>query len=142
MDLYRPCNKQGCLHLVWGAQHMLTILFWMQPRIWLAFWAVRAPCSHMSPAIHWCTQVLFGRAVLHPYTPQPLLIAGAATSQVQALHLDVLYLVRFSWAHCSACPGLYVWHPVPGVCHLQTAEGALNPTVNVIEGIKEFWAQC
>ena len=43
--------------------------------------------AHVWLAIHQYPQVLFRRAVLYPYIPQLLLIAGVATTQVQVLVL-------------------------------------------------------
>ena len=98
----------------------------------VGFRAVRAHCWLVSPSPS-------HRAVLHPYIPHLGLRAGVVIAQVQTLRLALVTLTQFPWAHCSACPGLSGWHPTPQVyppprtarCHLQTAEGALNPSVSV-----------
>ena len=43
--------------------------------------------AHVELAIHQYSQVLFGRAVLHHYIPQIVLLAEVATTQVQDLVL-------------------------------------------------------
>ena len=65
------------------------------------------------------------------------------------MHLDLLNLMRFSWAHCSAYLGPSGWRSIPqALCTPQLgvisklAEGALNPTVDVTDAdIKEYWPQ-
>ncbi len=64
---------------------------------------------------------------------------GLPRPKCNALHMDLLNLMRFTWAHCSACLGSSGWHPIPWTCwphhtawgHLQTAEGALDPTADI-----------
>jgi len=71
-------------------------------------------------------------------------------TQVHTLHLALLSLLRFPWAQSSACLGLSGCHPIPQECwphqtawgYLQTAEGALNSTVDVTdEDVNELWSQ-
>jgi len=52
--------------------------------------------AHAQLSIHQYFQVLFSRAVLHPYIPLLVLTISIATT----LQLDLLYLMRFSGAHC------------------------------------------
>jgi len=74
--------------------------------------------DHVQLAIHWCLQVLFGRAALNLFISHFVLLLGLAMTLVQTLHLDLLNLLRFPWAQCSAFLGLSGWHPIPWVCRL------------------------
>jgi len=78
--------------------------------------SIKGRAGSCPAAIHQHPQVLFSRAVPRPYIPQLVLIAGVAMTQVHTLHLGLLNLMRFTWAHCSACPGLSEWHPIPWAC--------------------------
>jgi len=69
----------------------------MKPRIQLALWAARAHCWFMSSSHPPVTPSHFGRAVLHPYILQLVLIARVAMTQEQTLHLALLNLIRFTW---------------------------------------------
>jgi len=62
----------------------------MQPRIRLAFWAASTCCQVMS--IHQSLQVLLDKAVLNPFIPQPVLIAGVAPTHMQDLSLGLVEL--------------------------------------------------
>ena len=77
---------------------LLATLLWMQPRIQLAFWAARAPCWLTSSTL----RCFFSRAALNPFIPQLVLVVHVALTQVQTLHMDLLNLLRFIWAHCSS----------------------------------------
>jgi len=67
------------------------LLLLMQPRIWLLFWAVKAHlCACDQLTICQYPRVLFGRDVLYPFIPQPVLIAGIAMTQVQGLALGFI----------------------------------------------------
>lgn len=65
----------------------------------LEFWAAM---THVQFPIHQYPKVLSSRAVLYPFIPQLVLREGIAMTQVQALHLDLLDLTKFSWALCSS----------------------------------------
>ncbi|KAK4824277.1 hypothetical protein QYF61_012837 [Mycteria americana] len=116
----------------------------------------RVGCERTLPVHVWLfiyqyPQVLLGRAALNPFIPQPVLIAGVAPTQVQDLVLGLvephevhivplLQLVQvlldgiLSLRHVNRTTQLGV------ICKL--AEGALNPTVCVIdEDIKQYWSQ-
>ena len=43
--------------------------------------------SHIQLDVHQYSHVLFSRALLYPYIPQPTLIVGVATTQIQELAL-------------------------------------------------------
>ena len=57
---------------------LLATLLWMQPRIWLVFWAVRAQCWLMSSCHPPVPPVLFSRVTLCPYISRLVLVVGAA----------------------------------------------------------------
>ncbi|KAK4832298.1 LOW QUALITY PROTEIN: hypothetical protein QYF61_021697 [Mycteria americana] len=120
----------------------------LQPRIWLAFWAVSTHCWLMFSISSSVPQVLFHRATLDHIIPQPVLILGFALTQNPALDLvephevhmsPLLQLVQVSlddilsfWrVNCTTQLGV--------ICKL--AEGALDLSVNVIdENIEEHWS--
>jgi len=56
--------------------------------------------------IHQYLQVLYGKAVLYPFIPHVIIIQMVAVMQDKTLHLNLLNLMRFTRAHCSACLGL------------------------------------
>ena len=58
--------------------------------------------AHVQFAIHQYPQVLFSRAVLDPFILQLVLTLEVAVTQVQIVALDLLNLMRLSWAHCSS----------------------------------------
>ncbi|KAK4830027.1 LOW QUALITY PROTEIN: hypothetical protein QYF61_008365 [Mycteria americana] len=105
--------------------------------------------AHVQLFIHQYPQVLLRRAALNPFIPQPVLIPTVAPTQDPALSLvephevhtgPLLDLVQVppdgipSLKHVNRTTQLGV------VCKL--AEGALNPTVYVIdEDIKQYWSQ-
>ncbi|KAK4829425.1 hypothetical protein QYF61_004300 [Mycteria americana] len=101
--------------------------------------------------IHQHPQVLLGRAALHHFIPQPVLILGVAPTQAQDLALG---LVEPHEIHM--CPLLQlVQVPLDGILSLRCvnhttqlgvickcAEGMLGPTVYVTdEDIKLYWSQ-
>ena len=55
--------------------------------------------AHVKLPIHQHSQVFLGRAVLNPFILQFVLVVDVASSQV---HLNLLNLMRFPWAHCSS----------------------------------------
>ena len=55
--------------------------------------------AHVQLFIHQYSEVLLHRAALNPFIPQPVLILGIAPTKMQDLHLALLNLVRFTWAH-------------------------------------------
>ncbi|KAK4829697.1 hypothetical protein QYF61_006072 [Mycteria americana] len=107
--------------------------------------------AHGQLFIHQYPHILLCTAALNPFIPQPVLIPGVALTQVQGLalglvephevHMDpLLKLVKapldglLSLSHVNCITQLGV------ICKL--AEGALNPTVYVIdEDIKQYWSQ-
>ncbi|KAK4820994.1 hypothetical protein QYF61_009460 [Mycteria americana] len=104
--------------------------------------------AHVQLFIHQYPQVLLCRAALNPFIPQPVLMVGIAPTQVQD---PALGLVEPHEVHTG--PLLQV--PLDGILSLRCvnrttqldvicklAEGALNPTVYVIdEDIKQYWSQ-
>ena len=88
-----PAEEQD--HPLCPAGHV----FLLQPRIWLAFWAVRAHCWLM---VSCYLPSPFGRAVLNSFISQLLLVVQIAMTQVQTMHLALLNLTRFSWATAQA----------------------------------------
>ena len=64
---------------------LLAMLFLMQLRMWLAFWAESTLLSHVQLAIRQYPQVLLVRAVLNLFIHQLLLIVVIAMTQVQDL---------------------------------------------------------
>ncbi|PKU30563.1 hypothetical protein llap_19132 [Limosa lapponica baueri] len=113
----------------------------MQPRIRLAFWAASAHC--------WLTLIFSStstpkcftlRAVLNPFSTQPVFVLGIALTQMQDLALGLVELQEV----CTGPPLKPVQVPLDGIPSLQRvdcatqlgvmgklAEGALNPTVHV-----------
>ena len=78
------CRAEGQDHSL----VLLATLLCMQPRIQLAFWAVRSHCWLMFIFSSTSTpSSFFGRAVLHAYISQIMLIVGVAIIQVQDLAL-------------------------------------------------------
>ena len=74
--------------------------------------------AHIQLTIHQYPQVLLGRAVLHPFILQLVLIVGAAVTQVQNFALGPVEPMMFTWAHMTGLIslGLPGWHPFPHVC--------------------------
>ncbi|KAK4806151.1 hypothetical protein QYF61_001078 [Mycteria americana] len=107
--------------------------------------------AHVQLFVHQYPQVLLCRTALNPFIPQPVWIPGVAPTQVQDLALGLVepHEVRTgprlqpvkvpldgipSLRHVNCTTQLGV------ICKL--AEGALNPTVYVIdEDIKQDWSQ-
>ena len=107
--------------------------------------------AHVQLAIHQYSQVIFSRAVIHPFILQLALVTGVATTQVQDFSLGfvethevhpgpLLKTVHvtldgiLSLRHVSHTTQLDVIHKL--------AEGALDPTVDVIdEDTKEHCSQ-
>ena len=58
--------------------------------------------AHVQLPIHQYPQVLFGRAVLHPFILKLVLMVGLPQPRCKTLLLDVLNFMRFSWALCSS----------------------------------------
>ena len=52
-------------------------------------------------ATHQFPQVLYDRAALYLFFPQLPLILGVVLTQVRTMHLALLNLMKFSWAHRS-----------------------------------------
>ena len=107
--------------------------------------------THVQLLTHQYSQVLLSRAALHPYIPQPVLIARDAMSQVKHLILGLIEPHEFHrgpllepvWVSLDDIPSLWCVNRTMrlGVI-LKVAEGALNPTAGVIdEDIKEHWLQ-
>ena len=63
-------------------------------------------------------KVLISRAVLHSYISQLVLRVDCHNHRCKTLHLYLLNLMRFSWAHHSACLGLSEWCRVLCACQL------------------------
>ena len=82
---------------------LLAMLLLMQPRIQLAFWAARAHCWLMSslPSISTLRSFL---AELLSILSSPSLYWQWRLPQprCKTLHLDLLNLIRFTWAYCSS----------------------------------------
>jgi len=103
-------------------------------------------CSGPGPDL----QVFFSRAALNSSIPQLVLVMGVTSTQLQDLALGSderhevhlgpkLSLSRSLWM--ASCPSDVSPHPTAWG-HQQTAEGAPDPTVDVIdEVIKEHWHQ-
>ncbi|KAK4806258.1 hypothetical protein QYF61_013402 [Mycteria americana] len=97
--------------------------------------------AHVQFFIHQYPQVLLCRAALNPFIPQSVLISGIAPTQVQDLALGLVELHEVHMGpllkpvksiNCTTQLGVF--------CKL--AEGALNPTVYVVdEDIKQDWSQ-
>ncbi|KAK4825246.1 hypothetical protein QYF61_025645, partial [Mycteria americana] len=110
----------------------------------------RTLLAHVHLFIHQYPQVLLRRAALSPFIPQPVLILGVAPTQVQDLALG---LVEPHDVHTGPLFQL-VQVPLDGIPSLRRvncttqlgvacklAEGALDPTVYVIDGdIKQYWS--
>ena len=118
----------------------------MQSRVQLAFCAARALCWLMSSCYPSVIPVLFSRAVLHPVIIQLVLVVAVTTTQL-SLHLELLNLMRFSWAH-SDCLSFSGWYPIllvyqsPLGGHLQSTEGVHSLIVSLIsEDTKQHWSQ-
>ncbi|KAK4830182.1 hypothetical protein QYF61_008973 [Mycteria americana] len=107
--------------------------------------------AHVQLFIHQYPQVLLHRAALNPFISQPVLIPGVALTQVQdpALGLvephevpigPLLQLVQVPLDGIPSLRGVNHTTQLGVICKL--AEGALNPTVHVIdEGVKQYWSQ-
>lgn len=74
---------EGHNYLLWPA------LLLVQPRIWLSFRAAS-------------TQVLFLRAVLNPFSAQPVFVFGIAWPWCRTLHMDLLHFMRLTQTHHSS----------------------------------------
>ena len=125
---------------------LLAALLLMQSRVQLAFCAARALCWLMSSCYPSVIPVLFSRAVLHPVIIQLVLVVAVTTTQL-SLHLELLNLMRFSWAH-SDCLSFSGWYPIllvyqsPLGGHLQSTEGVHSLIVSLIsEDTKQHWSQ-
>ena len=122
----------------------------MQVRIRLAFWATRIHSWLMSHLPSTSTPRSFSAGLCSmASSPSCYWWWGLPWLRYNTLHLDLLNLVRFSWAHCSSCLDLSGWHLVPVVSRVhpqlgvisKLAEGALDPTVYVInKGVVEHWS--
>ena len=65
----------------------------MQPRIMVGVLSCEGTLlAHVQLAIHQYLQLLFGRAMFHPYIPQLVLMVGVAMTQVQDLLLEFVEL--------------------------------------------------
>ncbi|KAK4815356.1 hypothetical protein QYF61_001344 [Mycteria americana] len=107
--------------------------------------------AHVQLFIHQYSKVLLCRAALNPFIPHPVLIPGVALTQVKDLALG---LVEPHEVHMDPLLEL-VQVPLNGILSLRRvnrttqlgvicklAEGALNPTVSVIdEDIKQYRSQ-
>lgn len=118
----------------------------MQSRVQMAFCAARALCWLMSSCYPSVIPVLFSRAVLHPVIIQLVLLVAVTTTQL-SLHLELLNLMRFSWAH-SDCLSFSGWYPIllvyqsPLGGHLQSTEDVHSLIVSLIsEDTKQHWSQ-
>ncbi|KAK4831029.1 LOW QUALITY PROTEIN: hypothetical protein QYF61_014917 [Mycteria americana] len=105
--------------------------------------------AHVQLFIHQYPQVLLHRAALNPFIPQPVLIPGVAPTQDPALGLvephevpmgPLLQLVQVPLDGIPSLRRVNHTTQLGVICKL--AEGALNPTVHVIDDdIKQYWSQ-
>ncbi|KAK4810846.1 hypothetical protein QYF61_008818 [Mycteria americana] len=107
--------------------------------------------AHVQLFIHQYPQVLLLRAALNPFIPQPVLVPGVALTQVQDLALGKVEphevhmgpLLELVQVPLNGIPSFWRVNSTTQlgvICKL--AEGALDPTVNVIdEDIKQYWSQ-
>lgn len=104
---------------------LLPMLLLVLPRVWLAFWAMRAHCWFMSSFLSTGTFKTFSTVLLYMTSPSLYSCLGLSSSRYRTLQL--LNLMRFSWAHflrLSRSPWLeslllcQIHHPAS--CPLQT----------------------
>jgi len=72
--------------------------------------------AHIKLLIHQDPHVLLSRAALHPFIPQPVLIAGVAPIQMQDFALGLLELCEVDGPTSQTCPDPSGWHPIPQAC--------------------------
>ncbi|KAK4818966.1 LOW QUALITY PROTEIN: hypothetical protein QYF61_022633 [Mycteria americana] len=109
----------------------------------------RTLSAHVQLFIHQYPQVLFRRATLDPFIPQPVLLLGVAPTQDLALNLvephevhtgPLLQLVQDPLDGIPSLRCVNHTTQLGVVCKL--AEGALDPTAYAVdEDIKQYWSQ-
>ncbi|KAK4824302.1 hypothetical protein QYF61_013047, partial [Mycteria americana] len=147
--LFWTCSNRSMSFLYWGPQNHMQ--YSIQPRIRLAFWAASTHCGLTSNFSSTSTPKSFCTGLLSIHSFPSLLTLGIALTQVQDLALGLVELhgVRMGpllkpvkvpldgipslkRINCTTQLGL--------ICKL--AEGALNPTVYVInKDIEQYWVQ-
>ncbi|KAK4830254.1 hypothetical protein QYF61_009321 [Mycteria americana] len=110
----------------------------------------RTLLAHVQLFIHQYPQVLLCKADLNPFIPQPVLISEVALTQLQdpalglaephEVHMGpLLQLVQVPLDGIPSLRRVTCTTQLGVICKL--AEGALNPTVYVIEDTRQYWSQ-
>ncbi|PKU45927.1 hypothetical protein llap_3762 [Limosa lapponica baueri] len=104
--------------------------------------------NHVELLINQHPQVLLLRAVLNPFSAQPVFVPGIAMSQVQDLALSLVELHEVQTVPCLK-PVQVLLDGIPSLDRAtqlgvvsKLPEGALNLTVHVSnKGVKQHWSQ-